>query len=254
MVMPLSISTGPALPDSDNAALDSESKGLVMEFCRMVKRFFSYGVVRRLGKVLAMVVCLTGPAFAEEVTLLAFGDSLTQGYGLPEADGFVPQLQRWLEAEGEEVRLINAGVSGDTTAGGAARIDWSLAEDVDAMILTLGGNDLLRGVDPSVTRENLDQIIQTAQARQVDVLLVGMLASKNYGSEYKAAFDAIYPDLAALYDMTFFPYFFQGLVEGGPAEMQPYFQRDGIHPNAEGVARIVAALGPAVQELIAQAR
>lgn len=227
-----------------------------MNFCRTGKSSLTYGVLGRLGKVLAVVLCLSGPTQAQEqeITLLAFGDSLTQGYGLPEADGLVSQLQRWLEAEGEEVRLINAGVSGDTTAGGAARIDWSLTEDVDAMILTLGGNDLLRGVDPSVTRANLDQIIRTAKARQVDVLLVGMLASKNYGSEFKAAFDAIYPDLAALHDVPFFPYFFQGLGEGSLADLQPYFQRDGIHPSAEGVALIVAALGPAVQKLIAQAR
>ncbi|MFK7938636.1 MAG: arylesterase [Roseovarius sp.] len=219
---------------------------------RLIKlRSVTYGVVRRLGKTLALLMCLGTPLQAQDVTVLAFGDSLTQGYGLPQADGLVPQLQRWLAAQGTQARLVNAGVSGDTSAGGAARIDWSLSEPVDAMILTLGGNDLLRGVDPSVTRTNLDQIINVAKDRQVKVLLVGMLASKNYGSEYKAAFDAMYPDLAETHQVQFFPYFFQGLGAGTPAEMQVYFQRDGIHPNAAGVARIVEALGPAVQQLIA---
>lgn len=225
-----------------------------MQMRRGLLRSVTYGACTRLGKALAVILCLAAPAQAQEVTVLAFGDSLTQGYGLPQADGLVPQLQRWLDAQGESARLINAGVSGDTTAGGAARIDWSLTDDVDAMILTLGGNDLLRGIDPALTRANLDQIITAAKARKVEVLLVGMLASRNYGSDFKASFDKTYPDLAAQHDVLLFPYFFQGLGSGTPAEMQPFFQRDGIHPSADGVARIVEALGPAVQELIAQTR
>ncbi len=221
---------------------------------RLLLGSFTYGVGLPLGKVLLSILWLSSPVQAGQVTVLAFGDSLTQGYGLPRDDGLVPQLQRWLEAQDEDVRLINGGVSGDTTAGGAARIDWSLTDDVDAMILTLGGNDLLRGLDPAVTRANLDVIIQAAQARDVEVLLVGLLAFRNLGTDYKAAFDGLYPDLAQERGVQFFPYFFSGLGNGTPAEMQPYFQRDGIHPSAEGVAKIVEALGPAVQELVASTK
>lgn len=206
------------------------------------------------GKVLALFLFLSAPAWAEEVTVLAFGDSLTQGYGLPAEDGLVPQLEAWLRGQGAEVRLINGGVSGDTTAGGAARVDWSLTPEVDAMVLTLGGNDLLRGTDPSVTRANLERILQSAGASDVPVLLVGMLASGNYGAAFKAEFDAIYPELAAEYGVALFPYFFAGLGEGAPESFLPYFQRDGIHPNADGVRLIVEALGPAVLELIETAR
>ena len=221
-----------------------------MELGRILFRSFTYGASARLSKAFAMIMCLCTPVMADEVTVLAFGDSLTHGYGLPVNDGLVPQLQRWLDMQGEDVRLINAGVSGDTTAGGVARIDWSLTEDVDAMILTLGGNDLLRGLDPSVTRANLNKIIQAAQARDVEVLLVGMLAFRNLGTNYKQVFDGIYPALAQERGVQFFPYFFSGLGSGTPVEMQPFFQHDGIHPSAAGVAKIVEALGPAVQELI----
>lgn len=204
------------------------------------------------GKVLALFLFLSAPAWADEVTILAFGDSLTQGYGLPAEQGLVPQLESWLQGQGSEVRLINGGVSGDTTAGGAARVDWSLTDEVDAMVLTLGGNDLLRGIDPAITRANLDIILRSAAASDVPVLLVGMQASGNYGADYKATFDAIYPELAAAHGVALFPYFFAGLGEGTPESFLPYFQRDGIHPNADGVRLIVEALGPAVLELVEQ--
>ncbi|WP_170573966.1 arylesterase [Ruegeria atlantica] len=206
-----------------------------------------------LRKVLMPVVfvCCGFAATAEQVVIAALGDSLTQGYGLPEQDGFVPQLDRWLRAQGAEVRLINAGVSGDTTAGGAARVDWTLTPDVDAMIVALGGNDLLRGIDPAVSRTNLEAIVQTAEASGVDVLLIGMQAPGNYGAEYKAAFDAIYPELAAAYGTAYAPGFFTGLTaEGDPDAARRYMQSDGIHPNAEGVILIVESLGPYVLELV----
>ncbi|MFY2823584.1 arylesterase [Ruegeria sp. MALMAid1280] len=194
-------------------------------------------------------------ATAEQVVIAALGDSLTQGYGLPEHDGFVPQLDRWLKAQGADVRLINAGVSGDTTAGGAARVGWTLTPEVDGMIVTLGGNDLLRGIDPAVSRTNLDAIVKTAGATDVEVLLVGMQAPGNYGADYKQAFDAIYPDLAEQYETGYAPSFFTGLTaEGDPATARRYMQPDGIHPNAEGVALIVENLGPYVLELVAAAR
>ncbi|MGX0876494.1 acyl-CoA thioesterase-1 [Roseovarius sp. MBR-154] len=208
-----------------------------------------------MGKVLAVIGALVSPASAAEpVTVLALGDSLTQGYGLPEEDGFVPQMRNWLQDQGVEADLINGGVSGDTTAGGAARVGWSLTPEVDAMIVTLGGNDLLRGIDPAVSRGNIETILQVAEAREVEVLLVLMAAPGNYGAGYKAEFDAIYPELSEAYDAMLAPDFFAGLGEGDPAALQRYFQPDGIHPNAEGVRRIVEALGPHVAELIAAAQ
>lgn len=216
------------------------------------KGFLTYGALRGMGKVLAVIGALVSPASAAEpVTVLALGDSLTQGYGLPEEDGFVPQMRNWLKGQGVEADLINAGVSGDTTAGGAARVDWSLTPEIDAMIVTLGGNDLLRGIDPAVSRRNIETILDVAEERGVEVLLVPMAAPGNYGASYKAEFDAIYPELSEAYDAMLAPEFFAGLGEGGPATLQRYFQPDGIHPNAEGVRRIVEALGPHVAELIA---
>ena len=193
------------------------------------------------------------PAAAETKTLLALGDSLTQGYGLPQEQGFVPQLQAWLVAQGADVTVINAGVSGDTTAGGVSRLDWSLTPDVDAMIVNLGGNDLLRGIDPDSSRANLDRILATAQARKLPVLLVGLRAPGNYGPDFKAAFDAMYPDLAATYgtdlEMDFFAPLMDQTADGFDADtMQP----DGIHPSAKGVALIVQGMGPRVLALLAR--
>lgn len=214
------------------------------------KDFLSYGAWAARGKALLAILLLAGPAAADEVTLLAMGDSLTQGYGLPEAQGLVPRLESWLKEHGHEVQVVNGGVSGDTTAGGAARAEWSLTTEVDAMIVTLGGNDLLRGIDPEVTKANLARILDAAKAQDVKVLLVGMQAPGNYGPDYKDAFDSLYPDLAEQYDTLYFEDFFKGLGERDPGSARQYFQPDGIHPNAEGVARIVDAIGPAVVELI----
>ncbi|NOD92810.1 arylesterase [Ruegeria sp. HKCCD4884] len=193
-------------------------------------------------------------ATAEQVVIAALGDSLTQGYGLVEEDGFVPQLDRWLEGQGADVQVINAGVSGDTTAGGAARVEWTLTPDVDGMIVALGGNDLLRGIDPAVSRANLSKILEVARAGDVAVLLIGMQAPGNYGAEYKQAFDAMYPELAQDFGALFVSSFFEGLTaEGDPGAVSQFMQADGIHPNADGVALIVDALGPSVLELVGQA-
>lgn len=203
--------------------------------------------------MLGMILGLPGVALADEVVIAALGDSLTQGYGLTSETGFVPQLQAWLDARGVDVRLINAGVSGDTTAGGLARVAWTLTPDVDGMIVALGGNDLLRGLPPEQARANLDGIMQVAEAAEVDVLLIGMEAPGNFGPDYKADFDAIYPELSQTYDSLYLESFFQGLTQGeplDPAALQPFFQADGIHPNAEGVARIVEAIGPEVLRLV----
>jgi len=209
-----------------------------------------------MSKVVGTIVLVFWPGFlwAGTVTIAALGDSLTQGYGLPAELGFVPQLEAWLLDQGQDVAVINAGVSGDTTAGGLSRVDWTLTPDVDALIVTLGGNDLLRGIDPGVSRANLDGILRTAYAAGVEVLLVGMQAPGNYGPEYKATFDSIYPDLAETYGTLFVASFFEGF--GGatvdPSAFGPFMQADGIHPNAMGVERIVAGLGPYVLKLVAQ--
>lgn len=196
------------------------------------------------------------PAQAEPVTLVALGDSLTAGYGLPPDQGLVPQLQSWLAAQGAEVTVVNAGVSGDTTAGGLSRLNWSLTPETDALMVTLGGNDMLRGLPPEEARANLSAILEGAKAKGLPVFLVGMEAPGNYGAEYKAAFDAIYADLAAEFGATLYPFFFQGMTEGNsdPAAMRPFMLEDGIHPNAEGVAKIVADLGPALQAFLAAHR
>jgi acyl-CoA thioesterase-1 len=218
----------------------------------------SYGL-RRAARNLAMLLMLVAllPAGAllaglgradTPVRIVAIGDSLTAGHGLKARDGLVPQLQRWLEARGAaDIAVINMGVSGDTTAGGRARIGWALAEGADAVILELGANDMLRGIDPAESRANLEAILADLAARGLPVLLSGMRSAENFGPEYKTAFDAIYPDLAAEFDALFDPFFLEGLT-GQPA----LFQDDGLHPNSAGIARVVERLGPLVLELAAR--
>lgn len=177
------------------------------------------------------------------------GDSLTQGYGLAQGEGFVPQLETWLRNAGVEVDLQNAGVSGDTTQGGKSRVSWTLSAKVDAMIVALGGNDALRGIDPSVSKANLAAIIEAAQAQDVPVLLVGMSAPANFGAAYKADFDDMYDALAKEYGVALAPEFFAGLRDVSPQDLGHVMQHDRIHPNAEGVRRIVTVLGPYVRAL-----
>lgn len=191
---------------------------------------------------------LSGSALAEPVTIAALGDSLTQGYGLPVEEGLVPQLQQWLTAHGADVVMINAGVSGDTTAGGLSRIDWTLTPDVDAVIVALGGNDFLRGIDPAVSRENLRGILQVATDKGVKVLLIGLAVSTNYGPEYKRDFEAMYVDLAAEFGVPMIPNLLQA-IDDAPGSPLDYAQADGLHPNATGVALIVEAIGPQVLAL-----
>jgi acyl-CoA thioesterase-1 len=223
--------------------------------------------MRNLALLLAVLAACTTPTDATdtpgatpdataELRILAFGDSLVQGYGLPEPGGFAPQLQAWLAANGApDAAVINAGVSGETTAGGLARIDWALAEPADAVIVVLGGNDMLRGIDPALVRTNLDGILGAIEARGLPVLLAGIPAVPNYGEDYASAFRAVYPDLAAQHGAILYRSFFSGMGSGrSPREVQALMQRDGIHPSAEGVSLIVAHMGPSVLELIAVAR
>lgn len=212
-----------------------------------------YGALARLRNLLAALVIGAGPVVAEPVVIAAVGDSLTAGYGLRAEDGFVPQMQAWLEAEGADVELINAGVSGDTTAGGLARIDWTLSAGIDGMILALGGNDLLRGIDPAVSRENLAGILDAAEAAEVEVLIVGLDATPNYGADFQTRFDAMFPELAEEYGALVQGSWFDGLrgaAEGDLVRARQYFQADGIHPSAEGVALIVDYMGPNVLALV----
>ena len=202
--------------------------------------------------MIAAFVCISGSAFADEVTILAFGDSLTQGYGLDQGDGFVPQLQAWLQMQGIDARVLNAGVSGDTTAGGAARIAWSLTPDIDAVIVALGGNDMLRGLPVAGMRENLAAILTTIAKQDVPVLLVGEVAPDNFGAHYKAGFDAVFAELASEYDVALFANFLQGLEDVGDrgTVLREYMQGDATHPNAAGVLLVVKRMGPAVLRLI----
>jgi acyl-CoA thioesterase-1 len=211
----------------------------------------AYGAGRAVRNLGAAIV-IAGAAQAEPVTVAALGDSLTQGYGLLPDEGFVPQLEGWLREAGADVTVVNAGVSGDTTAGGLARAAWTLTPEVDAVIVALGGNDLLRGIDPAESEGNLRGILEAAEAAGVAALLVGMEAPSNYGPEYKAAFDGMYVELAEEFGVPLYPAFFQGLLVGSDMESAraDFMQGDGIHPNPEGVARIVSDMGPAVLALV----
>ncbi len=222
-----------------------------------MERCSGYGAfdeVRKAGRavLLAAAAVLGAERAQAEVVVAALGDSLTQGFGLPAEAGFVPVLESWLSERGHDVRLINAGVSGDTTAGGLSRVAWTLTDDVDAMIVALGGNDLLRGIDPAVSRANIDGILSAAAEQGVEVLLVGLSAPGNYGPDYKAAFDAIYPELSARYGTLWEESFLGGLeaARDAGATLSDVMQTDSIHPNAEGVKIIVETLGPAVEDLV----
>lgn len=178
----------------------------------------------------------------EGPVILAFGDSLTAGYGLPQKDSFPAQLSRALASAGHPAKVINAGVSGDTSAGGANRIDWALADKPDLVILELGANDGLRGFEPSQTRKNLDIIMEKSLDSGAKVLFTGMLAPRNLGNDYAAEFDAVFPDIAEKYpNAVYYPFFLDGVAADPKLN-----QDDGIHPNAEGVAVIVERILPFV--------
>jgi len=207
-----------------------------------------YGLWRKLvnlGLALGAVLALAQPAMAT-TRILALGDSLMAGYGLPSLEeAFPARLQAWLRDHGVEAEVINAGVSGDTSAGGLARLDWSLAEPADAVLVELGANDALRGTDPKETSHNLDEILSKLGQRHVKVLLLGMQAPANWGAEYRDAFGAIFPALAAQHQVMLYPFFLDGVA------LDPALnQDDGLHPNARGVGVIVDRVGPYVLRLL----
>ncbi len=183
------------------------------------------------------------------VKIVALGDSLTAGLGLADGDSFPTRLQVALAAKGVAVTVANAGVSGDTASGGLARLDWSVPDGTDAVILELGANDMLRGIDPSATRDALDTILRRLRERHIAVLICGMRAAPNLGADYGRAFESIYPALAAKYDIPLYPFFLDGV-----AGSLGLLQHDGLHPTPAGVAAIVARILPQVEDLVGRIR
>ncbi len=196
---------------------------------------------------IAAMLTAAAPARAapSALKIVVLGDSLSAGYGLPAADSFPEKLQTALRAKGIAVDIDNAGVSGDTSSGGLGRLDWSVPDGTQAVILELGANDALRGIDPDVTRKALGEIIRRLQARGIAVLLCGMRAPPNYGADYAARFDAIYPDLAREFGVPLDPFFLDGVAADAALN-----QADGMHPTAAGIDRIVARILPTVEAFL----
>jgi acyl-CoA thioesterase-1 len=207
------------------------------------------GLPVKLLAALLLALGLVGPVFSADrpMRIVALGDSLTAGLGLPAQDAFPAKLQAALKAKGHAVTIANAGVSGDTASGGLERLNWSVPDGTDGVILELGANDALRGLDPALTEKALAAILDKLAARHVPVLLAGMKAPRNLGSDYTARFDAIYPALASTHPVVFYPFFLEGVAT------DPHLnQGDGLHPTAAGVDVIVARILPQVEELIAR--
>ena len=219
----------------------------------------SYGTkpvrVQRLAALaLITLFCAWLPAggFAASdapVKIVALGDSLTAGFGLPAEAAFPARLAAALQAKGIAATIVNAGVSGDTASGGLGRLDWSIPQDTEAVILELGANDALRGIDPTVTKTALDSILKKLKDRHIAVLLAGMRAPRNLGPDYVSAFDAIFPALASTHAVVLYPFFLDGVASDAKLN-----QGDGLHPTAAGVDVIVARILPQVEALIAKAR
>ena len=210
----------------------------------------SYGHLRRFVQAVtfaAVLAIASHAAAARALRLVVLGDSLTAGYGLPPGKAFPDRLEAALRAEGWDVKVINAGVSGDTAADALARYDWSVPQDADALIVELGGNDMLRGMKPAGTKTTLAAILEKARAAHLPVLLAGMRAAPNLGGEYASQFSPIYSALAKECDVSLYPFFLDG-VAGDPKLNQP----DGLHPKAEGVEVIVGRIAPSVEEILKQ--
>ena len=222
-------------------------------------------VVARYGQLLDVMKALMGIAFLWGVLMasamagepkspgplqiVAFGDSLTAGFGRPPADAFPAQRQKAVRARGYDVAVTHAGVSGDTTSGGLQRIDWAVPPGTQAVILELGANDALRGIDPAQARTNLDQILASLAKRGIPVLLAGMRSPQNWGKDYVDSFERLYPDLAERHGVLLYPFFMEGVALDPKLNLD-----DGLHPNTKGVARIVEGILPKVEALIEKAK
>ena len=199
------------------------------------------------GLILFLTLCgAISSARAETFTIVGFGDSLMAGFGLGPGEGFTDKLQAALRAKGLDVSVANAGVSGDTSSGGLSRLDWSVPDGTKLVILELGANDMLRGVSPSITEKNLDDMLAKLKARKIAVLLAGMRAAPNLGADYQTAFDAIYPKLAGKYDVPLYRFFLDGVAGQSGLQLE-----DGLHPNPKGVDAMVERILPTVEKAIA---
>jgi acyl-CoA thioesterase-1 len=218
-----------------------------------------YGRFTGFLKTLAVIVLTIGPAQAQssdqKLTIFALGDSLTAGYGLNQGDGFTHQLEAWLVDQSINATVVNGGVSGDTTAGGVARLDWVLSDDIDAVLVSLGGNDMLRGIDPAATQVNLDRILSIVSNRNLPSLLISIPSPANFGEDYKDVFDQAYPTLAKKHKVPLYENFMSGIqnAASSQADALKFMQADAIHPTKEGVALIVAHMGPAVISMLKDA-
>jgi acyl-CoA thioesterase-1 len=234
----------PVRPEPGPATLRSYGK-----WTGRVQMLARGATVAIVAAAVVMPAAAQSPGGGRPVKIVALGDSLTAGFGLAADAAFPARLERALAGKGLAVEVANAGVSGDTAADGLARLDWSVPDDADAVIVELGANDALRGIDPTLTRAALDGILRRLAARRLPVLFAGMRAPPNLGADYTKAFDAIYPDLAAAHGVIFYPFFLDGV-----AAERALNQGDGLHPTAAGVDAIVARLLPRVEELIGRAR
>src|SRR5919112_2497900 len=200
----------------------------------------------------AAVAAMIGPAPSaggqgQPIRLVALGDSLSAGYGLPQEAAFPVVLERALKAKGYRVEIANAGVSGDTSSGGLDRLDWSVPDGTDGVIVELGANDMLRGLDPSLTRKSIGAIVERLKARNIPVMLAGMYASRNLGPDYVQKFDSLYPDIAKRHDLVLYPFFLDGIAGDRSLNLP-----DGLHPTAKGVEIIVERILPSVETFLAR--
>jgi acyl-CoA thioesterase I len=209
------------------------------------RHFLQSGLQLGLALALSAVLFPGKLRASAPVKIIVFGDSLVAGFKLPEDEAFPAVLEKALRADGFDATVVNAGVSGDTTTDGLARFDWTFAEGADAVILELGANDMLRGLDPKLTRETLDAILAKLKARKIPVLIAGMLASPSFGADYQQAFDPIYPELAHKYDAPLYPFFLEGVMNRPTLQLA-----DGMHPNREGVEKIVQNMLPSIELFI----
>ena len=227
----------------DGTSSYGTSGGMVERLSRLFKQMLVWG----------LLLIAAEPAFAQSpaaasgapIRMVVLGDSLSAGHGLPGSDAFPAKLQKALKAKGIAVDMTNAGVSGDTASGGRDRLDWSVPQGTQAVIVELGANDALRGTDPAVTRGALDDILKQLKARGIAVMLCGMLAPPNYGADFAARFNAIYPDLAKAYDVPLYRFFLEGVAADAKLN-----QADGMHPTAEGIDIIVKNILPSVEAFL----